>query len=114
MPECPKCGGKVTHVHRRPIDKLMSAFVPLHRYACRDKNCAWAGNIRRDLQRVRERKKQWLKILLLILLVIVCFLVGKKIADHEPADSGSSRNGAAAVYASSSVPVQTSNRLLLS
>lgn len=46
MPYCPKCGGNLRHIHRRPIDKLYCYCVPVKRYRCRNIKCEWEGNLR--------------------------------------------------------------------
>ena len=40
---CPRCGGDVHRIHRRPIDRLLNLFVPVARYRCKDRECRWAG-----------------------------------------------------------------------
>jgi hypothetical protein len=44
--QCPLCAGYVVRIHRRYIDRVISWFVPVHRYKCRDYNCQWQGNLR--------------------------------------------------------------------
>ena len=38
---CPQCGHTLYRVHRRPLDRLASLFVPLRRYRCDE--CGWSG-----------------------------------------------------------------------
>lgn len=49
MPVCPRCGGSLTRVHRRPVDRLISLFMPVWRYQCdgdtRTPVCTWVGNL---------------------------------------------------------------------
>ncbi len=40
---CPKCGGRLHRVHRRPIDRLVNVIVPVVRYRCRNPECGWRG-----------------------------------------------------------------------
>jgi hypothetical protein len=41
--DCPHCGGVLIRIHRRPIDRLMSLYVPVARYRCRNHECGWQG-----------------------------------------------------------------------
>jgi hypothetical protein len=41
---CPRCNGFVRRIRRRPIDRLVSVFVPMHRYRCCELGCGWEGN----------------------------------------------------------------------
>ncbi len=43
---CALCGGDLIRVHRRPIDRLWSLFVPMQRYRCNRFSCGWTGNLR--------------------------------------------------------------------
>ena len=38
---CPNCGGDLLRIRRYPIDRLLSLFVPVRRFRCRD--CLWEG-----------------------------------------------------------------------
>lgn len=38
---CPRCGHSIHRTHRRPLDRLASLIVPLHRFRCSD--CGWSG-----------------------------------------------------------------------
>lgn len=42
---CPRCGGGVMRVHRRTLDRLLSAtFLPdARRYRCTNLECGWSG-----------------------------------------------------------------------
>ncbi|MCD6290876.1 MAG: hypothetical protein J7M34_10275 [Anaerolineae bacterium] len=40
---CPVCGGPLHRIHRRPVDRLISLFVPVRRYRCRNRDCRWTG-----------------------------------------------------------------------
>ena len=43
---CPMCGGgELVRIKRRPIDVLMSAFVPLCRVRCYNFRCQYEGNL---------------------------------------------------------------------
>ena len=43
---CPICGGgELVRIRRRPIDVLMSAFVPLCRVRCYNLRCQYEGNL---------------------------------------------------------------------
>jgi hypothetical protein len=43
---CPRCAGSVERVRRRLIDRIVSVFVPVRRYRCRNDACSWEGNLR--------------------------------------------------------------------
>ena len=43
---CPKCGGELSRIRRRPVDIMMSAIVPLRRVRCRNIHCQYEGNLR--------------------------------------------------------------------
>ena len=45
---CPHCGGNLTRIHRRPVDRLLSVFVPARRFRCVNFRCIWEGNVRRS------------------------------------------------------------------
>jgi hypothetical protein len=45
-PACPQCCGALRRVQRRPIDRLLSQWVPMRRYRCRAVACDWAGLLR--------------------------------------------------------------------
>jgi hypothetical protein len=38
---CPWCGGTIQRVHRKPLDRLISRFVPVRHYRCFA--CHWSG-----------------------------------------------------------------------
>ncbi len=42
---CPKCGGDLSRIPRRIVDRLLSVFRPVQRYRCRNFACQWIGNI---------------------------------------------------------------------
>lgn len=42
---CPLCDQYLIRIGRRPIDRLLSQFVPVHRYRCRFFSCQWEGNL---------------------------------------------------------------------
>jgi hypothetical protein len=44
-PVCPQCKSSVNRVPRRFIDRLLSLFLPVHRYHCRSFICHWEGNL---------------------------------------------------------------------
>lgn len=43
---CPSCNGSLVRAWRRPIDRFMTQFVPVHRYRCVSFACRWEGNFR--------------------------------------------------------------------
>ena len=43
---CPLCGGNLIRTTRRPIDRVWSLFVLVHRYRCNQFACQWTGNLR--------------------------------------------------------------------
>lgn len=52
---CPRCKGSIYRVPRRTVDRILSLFVPVHRYRCSMMGCDWEGNlrVRRHLRRSR-------------------------------------------------------------
>lgn len=40
---CPRCGGPIHRIHRKPLDRLISLYVPVRRYRCHNSACAWRG-----------------------------------------------------------------------
>jgi hypothetical protein len=42
---CPCCGGPLTRIARRPTDRLISFFRPVHRYQCIVLECGWQGKL---------------------------------------------------------------------
>ena len=55
---CPNCDAKLIRTARRPIDRLLSLFVPQLRFRCTRFQCQWVGNIRLDQTSPAERKDQ--------------------------------------------------------
>lgn len=45
-PACPQCRSPLRRVQRRPIDRLLSRWVPVRRYRCRAMACDWMGLLR--------------------------------------------------------------------
>ena len=43
---CPECAGYLIQIPRRAPDRLLSRFVPMHRYRCPNFACQWEGNLR--------------------------------------------------------------------
>ncbi len=41
--KCPRCGGDIHRIHRTTTDHLISAFVPVRRYRCGNRDCRWRG-----------------------------------------------------------------------
>lgn len=47
--KCPRCGSDLRRIHRRFLDRLLSLFVPVRRYRCRNRDCWWCGlRVRED------------------------------------------------------------------
>jgi hypothetical protein len=40
---CPRCGGVLVRVRRKPFDRLLSLLSPRRRYRCRVMGCGWEG-----------------------------------------------------------------------
>lgn len=40
---CPRCGSDLRRTHRRLRDRLISLYVPVRRYGCRNGDCGWQG-----------------------------------------------------------------------
>ncbi len=65
-PACPLCGCRgLVRVHRRPIDRVLSLFLDMQRFRCRQFECQWEGNLTtrrrlggtRTVRRVSERRE---------------------------------------------------------
>jgi hypothetical protein len=41
--ECPRCGGKIHRIRRHRTDRLISLYVPVRRYVCKNRDCRWQG-----------------------------------------------------------------------
>lgn len=52
---CPACGGHtLKRIHRRNVDKFLSMFTGIRRFACRDIRCHWVGNLTRNAARSKS------------------------------------------------------------
>jgi predicted RNA-binding Zn-ribbon protein involved in translation (DUF1610 family) len=40
---CPRCGSDLRRIHRSTSDRILGLFVPLRRYRCSNRECAWQG-----------------------------------------------------------------------
>jgi small-conductance mechanosensitive channel len=40
---CPVCGGELRRVRRTLLDRVISQFVPVRRYRCKNLDCRWTG-----------------------------------------------------------------------
>ena len=40
---CPACGLEIRRIHRHTIDRWISICVPVQRYRCSGRDCAWTG-----------------------------------------------------------------------
>ncbi|HIC88411.1 MAG TPA: hypothetical protein EYP04_03285 [Anaerolineae bacterium] len=40
---CPRCGGRISRVHRHFTDRLLDLVIPVRRYRCRSSACRWEG-----------------------------------------------------------------------
>jgi hypothetical protein len=45
---CPQCRGSLIRTWRRPVDRMTTLVVPVHRYRCEVFSCQWEGNFRVD------------------------------------------------------------------
>ena len=43
---CPRCACRLIRMGRRPLDRLISLFVLVHRYRCPGFSCRWEGCLR--------------------------------------------------------------------
>jgi hypothetical protein len=41
--ECPRCGGELHRIRRRGRDRLLSVYLPVRRYQCKNRDCDWQG-----------------------------------------------------------------------
>jgi hypothetical protein len=53
-PRCPECGSGLIRVRRRPVDRLLSAFVPVRRFRCSGMQCVYEGNVAKNAIRKRH------------------------------------------------------------
>jgi len=53
---CPVCGGPLHRIHRRRADRILSLFIPVKRFQCKDHQCGWSG-LRVSTSRVRSRRR---------------------------------------------------------
>lgn len=70
---CPRCDGRLIRAWRRPVDRFMCNFVPLHRYRCGDFSCQWEGNLR--TARGKESQNDNERPLMMIFGIIVAAVV---------------------------------------
>ena len=40
---CPHCGGEIHRIHRHWHDRVLSLYIPVHRYECKEAGCDWRG-----------------------------------------------------------------------
>jgi len=40
---CPECGGELHRIHRHGSDRVISVFIPVRRYQCKNHDCRWRG-----------------------------------------------------------------------
>jgi hypothetical protein len=52
-PHCPECDSGLIRVRRRPIDRLLSTFVPVRRFRCSGMGCGYEGNVAKTAIRKR-------------------------------------------------------------
>ena len=43
---CPQCKSPLLRIWRRPVDRILAAMTPVHRYRCEKFSCQWEGNFR--------------------------------------------------------------------
>lgn len=73
---CPECGRhSLKQIHRRGVDRLLSPFVTLRRFTCRDPQCQWVGNITKASSRPIQHANARTHLLLLILCLALLALV---------------------------------------
>jgi len=56
--KCLRCAGPLTRIRRRAFDRLVSLFVPIHRYRCPYFLCQWEGNLRVPGRRGHDNYRQ--------------------------------------------------------
>jgi hypothetical protein len=49
---CPECGDILIRIPRRGVDRVLSLFVPVHRFRCPNFLCVWEGNLRTSRSRI--------------------------------------------------------------
>lgn len=45
---CPVCMDMLKQMPRRRVDRVLSVFVPVHRFSCSSSACGWEGILRDD------------------------------------------------------------------
>jgi predicted RNA-binding Zn-ribbon protein involved in translation (DUF1610 family) len=41
--KCPRCGNDLGRIHRRITDRVLSLYLPVARYRCKNRDCWWQG-----------------------------------------------------------------------
>lgn len=67
---CPVCDSPLRQVHRRPIDRLISQFYPVHRYRCLNSKCGWDGLLHSKRHKAQRRLLPWWAWVLVVLLAV--------------------------------------------
>lgn len=55
---CPECASPLLRVWRRPIDRMLGAVAPVHRYRCEKFSCQWQGNFRANAAATESTKDE--------------------------------------------------------
>jgi hypothetical protein len=42
---CPQCGGSVSRIPRRGLDRMLGMLVSIRRFRCMGFGCQWEGNL---------------------------------------------------------------------
>jgi hypothetical protein len=40
---CPRCGSELHRIHRHSLDRILTLYVPVRRYQCKNDDCLWHG-----------------------------------------------------------------------
>jgi hypothetical protein len=56
---CPRCGSRLTHIHRTRFDRFLGKvlFLRIHRYRCTNRACGWSG-LRRGRSRLEDSDEE--------------------------------------------------------
>lgn len=87
---CPRCGGTTDLIHRRRLDRIVSAIREVRRYQCRNPACRWEGllpsHARGDARHRPMTAWMWALVLVVSIAVAIA-LIGYLNAGRVPADA---------------------------
>ncbi len=72
---CPRCGGALNRIHRRPLDRLISRVYRVHRYVCRNLECGWGGLLHCPRERRVFNATGKTLVITVMLVALACLVV---------------------------------------